>query len=86
MTALNIKNEEVVKLIKELAELHGESMTAVVTVAVREKLERDRKPEINEQRMQYWLDFGRRARESTDPKWLAVDTDELLYDEKGLPK
>lgn len=87
MAALNIKNEETYKLVKELADLHGESMTTVVTEAVREKLERDRKPQINEARMQYWLDFGQRVRETADPAWLERDPFEDLYDDElGLPK
>jgi len=87
MAALNIKNPEAVRLVKELAELEGASMTTVVIEAVREKLERDRKPEINEERMQYILDLGKRVRESVDPQWLATDQiDELYDDELGLPK
>jgi len=87
MTALNIKNEEAVRLVKELAELEGESMTTVVIEAVREKLDRKRKPAINEARMQYWLDFGQRVCETADPEWLAKDPFEELYDDEfGLPK
>jgi formate--tetrahydrofolate ligase len=40
--ALNIKNEATLKLAKDLAELTGESMTAAVTEAVRERLDRIR--------------------------------------------
>ena len=40
--ALNIKNEETQKLAKELAKLTGESMTAAVTEALRERLDRVR--------------------------------------------
>jgi antitoxin VapB len=87
MAALNIKNEETYKLVKELADLRGETMTAVITEAVREKLERERKPQINEERMQYFLDLGRRIRETADPEWLAKDPFEELYDDElGLPK
>jgi len=86
MSALNIKNEEAVRLVKELAELEGESMTTVVIEAVREKLDRKRKPVINEARMRYWLDFGQRVRETADPEWLARDPTDDLYDEFGLPK
>jgi len=86
MPALNIKNEEAYKLVKELANLRGESMTTVVIEAVRKELEHERKPPINEARMQYWLDFGQRVRETTDPELLALDPDEFLYDENGLPK
>ena len=86
MLSLSIKHEEAHRLVKELADLRGESMTTVVIEAVRKQLESERKPQINEARMQYWLDFGQRAREKTDPELLALDPDEFLYDENGLPK
>lgn len=87
MAALNIKNEEAYRLVKELAELQGKSMTTVVIEAVQEKLDRERKPQINEDRLKYWLDYGKRVRETADPAWLAKDPFEDLYDEEtGLPK
>ena len=36
--ALNIKSKETYRLARELADLTGESMTAAVTVALRERL------------------------------------------------
>ena len=39
---LNIKNEETCQLARELAELTGETMTGAITVALRERLERQR--------------------------------------------
>lgn len=86
MPALNIKNEEAYRLVKELADREDKSMTTVVIEAVREKLERGRKPPIDEERMNYFLDLGRRVRETADPEWLAMDADDFLYDENGLPK
>jgi antitoxin VapB len=86
MPTLNIKSEEAYQLAKELAELEGKSMTAVVIDAVREKLEREREPKINEERVQYFLELGRRVRESADPEWLATDPTADLYDESGLPR
>lgn len=86
MTALNIKNEEAYRLVKELAELEGKSMTTVVIEAVQEKLDRERKPKINHERMQYFLDMGRRIREQTPPELLDLDVDDLLYDEWGRPR
>jgi antitoxin VapB len=41
--SLNIKNEETHRLAQELARLTGESMTAAVTEAVRERLDRVRR-------------------------------------------
>ena len=58
MSALNIKNEEAVRLVRELAELEGESMTTVVIEAVREKLDRTRNPESSAARVQYWIGVG----------------------------
>jgi antitoxin VapB len=85
--ALNIKNEEAYRLVKELADLEGKSMTTVVIEAVQEKLVRERKPQINEERMNYWLEYGKKVREAADPEWLAKDPFEDLYDEEtGLPK
>ena len=39
--SLNIKNEETCRLARELAQLTGESMTGAITVALRERLERE---------------------------------------------
>jgi len=86
MPSLSIKNQEAYSLINELADLEGKSMTTVVIEAVREKLERERKPQINEARVQQWLDFGQRVRKTTDPELLALNPDDILYDENGLPK
>jgi antitoxin VapB len=86
MAALNIKSEEAYRLVRELAELEGKSMTTVVVEAVQEKLDRERKPQINEERMNYWLEYGKRIRQATPPELLTVDINDLLYDEYGLPK
>ena len=40
--SLNIKNEETCELARELAALTGESMTGAITIALRERLERER--------------------------------------------
>ncbi len=40
---LNIKNDEAHKLATELAELTGESLTSAVTLALRERLARERR-------------------------------------------
>ena len=41
--SLNIKNDETCRLARELAHLTGESMTGAITVALRERLERERR-------------------------------------------
>ena len=84
--SLNIKNEEAHRLARELAELTGESMTAAVTQAVRERLKRvrrERDPEARRKRLLALLDDC--AARFKEP-WKSIDHGELLYDERGLPK
>ena len=79
--SLNIKNEETHRLAQELATLTGESLTAAVTEAVREKLNR-----VKSQGM------AARIRKISEECYARLkgkplpDIDELLYDEKGLFK
>jgi len=83
--SLNIKDEETHRLARELARLTGESMTAAVGEAIRERLERLRrkpKKDLAEQIMEIARDCGKRWKEP----YKSMDIDELLYDEKGLPK
>ena len=49
--SLNIKNEETHQLARELAALTGESMTGAITVALRERLERERRERSVESRV-----------------------------------
>jgi len=81
--ALNIKNPATTRLIRELADATGESMTEAVTVAVRERLERVRKDfDVDEV-----MEMVRELNERLPPGFFDVDIDELLYDEEtGLPK
>ena len=81
--ALNIKNPATTRLIRELADATGESMTEAVTVAVRERLERVRKDfDVDEV-----MEMVRELNEHLPPGFFDVDIDELLYDEEtGLPK
>ena len=41
--SLNIKNEETCQLASELAQLTGETVTGAITVALRERLEREKR-------------------------------------------
>jgi antitoxin VapB len=81
--SLNIKNEKTHRLAQELARATGESMTAAVSEAIRERLERVRgksKKGMAEKLM--------KIARASGPLWKKpyVSIDELLYDEKGLPK
>ena len=48
--SLNIKNEETCRLASELAELTGETKTGAITVALRERLEREQRERSAEAR------------------------------------
>jgi len=90
-SSLNIKNAETYRLIKELADATGESMTEAVTVAVRERLARTgrvretREEEIR-QRIERMTEIAAEMRRLAPPGYWDQDFDELLYDEDGLPK
>lgn len=85
--SLNIKNAETYRLVKELAQETGQSMTAAVADAVRQRLER-----IRAERGEGPIDIERglalaaEIRERLGAEYLAQDFDALLYDEMGLPK
>ncbi len=85
--SLNIKNEEAVRLVQELAELTGQSLTAAVISATKEKLEKERALEARKPGLAERL---RKIAEETAPlfkePWKSMDHGDLLYDELGLPK
>ena len=49
--SINIKNEETCQLASELAQLTGETMTGAITVALKERLERERSERSAEARV-----------------------------------
>jgi antitoxin VapB len=83
--SLNIKNEKTHRAAQKLARLTGESMTAAVDKAVRERLERVRatKKDGLAERL---LKIGRECAAHLKEPYRSIDHGELLYDEKGLPK
>ena len=83
--SLNIKNEKTHRLVRELARATGESMTAAVDKAVRERLERvrrNKKGSLAERLLQ----IGKECAAHMKEPYLSIDHGEMLYDEKGLPK
>jgi antitoxin VapB len=83
--ALNIKNEETHRLVQELAALTGESMTTAVARAVRERLERVRRERRGGQ-VDRLLAIGRDCASRLKEPWRSGDVNDLLYDERGLPR
>ena len=76
--SLNIKNEETQRLARELAQLTGETMTGAITVALRERLER-------EKHLRRMRAISKRVAKSLRPGPSAVEHGDFLYDEWGLP-
>jgi antitoxin VapB len=82
---LNIKNDETHRLAEELSQLTGESLTAAVTVAVRERLERVRR-EQGKSLADRLLAIGKDCALRLKEPFRSVDHGDLLYDEHGLPR
>ena len=79
---LNIKNDETCALIRELSSLTGESMTRAVSVAVRERLERERRRGRRASAAEM-LSIGRRIRARLEEPAHSLDHGKLFYDESG---
>jgi hypothetical protein len=85
--SLNIKNEETVRLVRELADELHLSMTAAITEAVRFRLEQLRAGSQDDDfDIEEVLALGKEMRERMGEEYASQDFDALLYDEMGLPK
>lgn len=78
---MNLKDPEVYRLARELAERRGTSMTAAVRAALAEAVEREpeRPPRAS---LEDLLAIARRSAARPEPYL----TDDDLYDELGLPR
>ena len=83
--SLNIKNEETCRLAGEMARLTGETMTGAITVALRERLEREKHERSLEARVQELRAIAERCAKLLGPGPSSVEHGDVLYDERGLP-
>lgn len=83
---LNIKNDETCRLAGELAHLTGDTMTGAITIALRERLERERRVRGAERRLQAMQAIADRCARLLGPGPSAVQHGDVLYDERGLPR
>ena len=83
--AMNIKNPETERLARELAGLTGESLTAAVTRALRDEVERVRRERSRKGLAERLLAIGRDCARHMNPPIRSAEIDEL-YDERGLPR
>lgn len=83
---LNIKNEETCQLAGELARLTGDTMTGAITIALRERLEKERRVRGTEKRLQEMRAIAERCARLLGTRPSATEHGDSLYDERGLPR
>ncbi|GEM_PF-969115 len=84
-TQLNIKSEDAYRLASRLSELTGESLTAVVTRALRAELEREENARDRDARKVRLRAIAREVRAGLPPD-MTSNHDFLYDDATGLPK
>jgi hypothetical protein len=77
---INIKNEETIRLIRELVQLTGEGQTEAVMESVRERLGRLDRERTTSARMKAMMEIS----SQTAPLMKDFDMDEAMYGENGL--
>ena len=82
----NINDPEACQQAGELARLPGEPTAGAVTVALRERLEREPRQRDATVLAQELHAIGRRCAALLAPGPAAVEHGNLLYDERGLPR
>lgn len=86
--SLNIKNPQTHALARDLARLTGETITAAITTAVRERLERLHGSEVSTRRAK--AERLRALAEDAALRWgtemRTGDPTTALYDDAGLPR
>ena len=75
--SLNIKNDETCRLARELAQLTGESMTGAITVALRERLERERRQQDRDALLKDMRAIAKRCAARLGPGPSAVEHGDL---------
>lgn len=83
---LNIKNEETCQLASELARLTGDTMTAAITMALRERLEKEHRVRSAESRIREMRAIAERCANLLGPGPSSVEHGDVLYGERGLPR
>jgi antitoxin VapB len=81
--SLNVKDPEAHRLAQAISKATGESMTRIVTDALRERYERLQK-NLGRASVEELLAIAQRA--AAQVKRPYVDHAEFLYDDRGLPK
>jgi len=86
MASLNIKNAEAHREARELAALTGESVTTAVSIAIKERLERQRKADKRHSRLEWLTQLSAYTAPLLKDLPPSTEIGDLLYDkETGLP-
>ncbi len=83
--SMNIKNADTERLVRELTAITQESMTTAITEAVRERLDRVRRPrrkDLADRLMAIGRDCAPRFKEP----FRSAEHGDLLYDDRALPR
>lgn len=84
--SLKLKNEETHQMARDLAQLTGESLTAAVTQAIRERLDREKTRKWREGRLEWLLQLSKETSALTKTGLTSNQIMDELYDpEIGLP-
>jgi len=84
--SLNIKNDEAHRLARELASLTGENVTRAVSVAIWERLEREKQARAKMSRLEWLLQLSASTAPLMNDGRTSKDLVDDLYDpETGLP-
>ncbi len=84
--SLNIKNDDMCRLASDVARLTGDTMTGAITVALRERLERERRRRGIDNRARELRAIAERFAKLMGPEPPALEHGDLLYDQQGLTK
>jgi antitoxin VapB len=84
--SMNIKNPETERLARELAKRTGESLTVAITVALKERLERQQQEKKKEGRLEWLLKLSEQTAPLLKDLPPSDKIGDLLFDkETGLP-
>ncbi len=84
--SLTIRNKDTCRPAGELARLTGETMTRAITVALEERLERERRQRGGRARLLRMRAIARCSARLLGEGSPPADHGDLLYDERGLPR
>lgn len=84
--SLSIKNDKICQLAGELARLTGKTMTGAITVALRERLDRERRVCGASQRLLEMRAIAERCARLLGPGPSTIEHDDEFYDDRGLPR